>query len=148
MNQIIEGYCEPRRDRFTFFWTVVLDSSVMTLGGKVRVVSAIADQLDTKIESGKLSSVLSLRNAFAHHSTTAHPLVRVGETPEESTAHYQLYVMNAAGKIKQMTREDALQEFRSVFKKAKASLLELLDLVKEQRARNEPNSQLHTDASR
>src|SRR5690606_14194925 len=64
MNQIIEGYCEPCRDRFTFFWTVVLDSSVMTLGGKVRVVSAIADQLDTKIESGKLSSVLSLRNAF------------------------------------------------------------------------------------
>lgn len=133
-NQIIENYCEPRSDRHSFFWLVLLDSSVVSLGGKVRVVSAIADEVKFKVGTDSLLRILSLRNAFAHHETNSHPLLVVGRTPDQSSAHYQLHILSSKGKVTRKKREDALQEFRNEYQKAKSKLAELVRIVKKQSA--------------
>lgn len=130
LNQIIEGYCQPRRDRFDFFWSILLDSSILPLGGKVKAVSAIAQQLKFKVDASQLHNILSLRNAFAHHETDSHPLFVVGKTPAQSSAHYQLHIISSSGKVTRKRREDALKEFRVAYKAAKANLVELVQLVK------------------
>lgn len=135
MNQVIEGYCEPRQDRFDFFRSVLLDSSIMPLGGKVRAVSAIAQQLDFKVNASQLHNILSLRNAFAHHDTSSHPLLIVGCRPERNSSHFQLHIINSAGKVTRKRREDALEEFRTAYKTAKKNLVEFIRVVKEHNAR-------------
>ena len=136
MNQIIEGYCGPRRDRFEFFWSVLLDSSIIPLGGKVRAVSAIAQKLEFKVDAAQLHNILSLRNAFAHHETSSHPLLVVGATPEQSSSHYQLHIISSSGKVTRKKREDALKEFRSAYKSAKSNLVEFVRIVGEHNARD------------
>lgn len=108
MNQVIEGYCGPRKDRFDFFWSILLDSSIMPLGGKVRAVSAIAQQLKFKVDASQLHNILPLRNAFAHHDTSSHPLMVVGRTPRTEfvtlpTAHHQLLGQGESQKARRST---------------------------------------------
>ena len=131
LNQVIEGYCGPRRARFDFFWTVLLDSSIMPLGSKVRAVSAIAQDLKSRFDPGPLHKVLPLRNAFAHNSTTSHPLFVVGKIPEENSAHYQFSVITHSGKVTRTKRETAIEEFRVAYAASKASLGLLIAKVKE-----------------
>lgn len=135
MNQVIEGYCGPRQDRFDFFWSILLDSSIMPLGGKVRAVSAIAQQLKFEVNTSQLHNILSLRNAFAHHATNSHPLIVVGRTPERNSPHYQLNIISSSGKITRKKREEALKEFRAAYKTAKKNLVEFISVVKEHNAR-------------
>ncbi len=130
MNQVIERYCGPRQDRFDFFWTVLLDSSIMSLGGKVRAVSAIAQQLNFKLNASQLHNVLSLRNAFAHHGTRAHPLLVVGCKSERNSSYFQLHIVNSFGKVTRKKREEALDEFHAAYKEAKKNLVECIGVVK------------------
>lgn len=44
LNQVIENYFSPRKELKIFFWDVLLDSSVMALGSKVKVAMAIAQK--------------------------------------------------------------------------------------------------------
>ena len=134
LNQIIEAFCEPRKDRFTFFWSVVLDSSIMSAGSKVKVASAIANELGIKIEQNALHIVLSMRNAFAHNSTDSHPVLVVGNTPKEDEMHFQFHILSNSGKLSNKRRNEALTEFDSAYYLAKTSLLELLEVIKSQPA--------------
>jgi hypothetical protein len=134
LNQVIEAFCEPRRDPYLFFWNVVLDSSIMPLGSKVKIASAIAQELDIKIEQDALHKVMSLRNAFAHHKTGSHPIVAVGNSDADSEMHFQLQVLSNSGKLSRKRREDALAEFDEAFRLAKDSLVGVLDIIKAKRA--------------
>ena len=133
MNQIIEAFCEPRKDRFMFFWNVILDTSIMPTGSKVKVASAIAQEMDTKIEQNALHTVMSLRNAFAHNQTDSHPVLVVGKTQEEDEMHFQFQILSNSGKLSHKRRKDALEEFNSAYTIAKASLLALLEVIKSKR---------------
>ncbi|MBP7780222.1 MAG: hypothetical protein KA045_01640 [Burkholderiaceae bacterium] len=130
LNQIIEEFCEPRKDRFNFFWNVVLDSSIMPIGSKLKVVSAIAQELDFKLAQDSLHKVMALRNAFAHHKTGSHPIISVGKTEGDSQVHYELQVLNNSGKLFRKRRDDALSEFNEVFLVGKESLLALKSKIK------------------
>ena len=132
LNQIIEAFCEPRKDRFTFFWSVVLDTSIMSTGSKVKVANAVANELHTKIEKNALHTILSLRNAFAHNQTDSHPVFVVGKTPEENEMHFQFHILSSDGKLSNKRRDEALTEFDSAYNLAKTSLLNLLEVIKSQ----------------
>jgi hypothetical protein len=79
LNQVIEAFCEPRQEPFMFFWNVILDSSIMPMGSKVKVVMAIAQEMNVKLDQKSVHSVMSLRNAFAHHPSDSHPVLVVGK---------------------------------------------------------------------
>ncbi|MHB1232900.1 MAG: hypothetical protein ACYCZQ_10040 [Burkholderiales bacterium] len=135
LNQVIEDFCEPRKEPFMFFWNVILDSSVMPMGSKVKVAAAIAQELDFKLEQDALHKVMALRNAFAHHKTGSHPVISVGKTEEDSEIHYELQVLSNAGKLSRKRRDDALSDFNAAFLAAKESLVALKDCIKVRRAK-------------
>ena len=134
LSQVIEAYCEPRKDRFMFFWSVLLDSSIMPMGSKTKAAMAIAQEMRFKLDQNSLHNVVSLRNAFAHQPTNAHPVLVVGKTPEEDEFHLQLQILSNSGKISMKRRLDALDEFNAAYSLAKASLVELLSAIKQQQA--------------
>jgi hypothetical protein len=135
LNQVIEDFCEPRKEPFMFFWNVILDSSVMPMGSKVKVAAAIAQELDFKLEQDALHKVMAFRNAFAHHKTGSHPVISVGKTEEDSKIHYELQVLSNAGKLSRKRRDDALSDFNAAFLAAKESLVALKDCIKVRRAK-------------
>jgi len=125
LNQVIEDFCEPRKEQVMFFWNVILDSSIMPMGSKVKVASAIAQELHFKLEQDALHKVMALRNAFAHHKTESHPVISVGKTEADSKIHYELHVLSNSGKLSRKRREDALTEFTAAFRLATESLVAL-----------------------
>jgi len=137
LNQVIMGYSSPRKDAFLFFWEVLLDSSVLPLGSKVKAVLAISQELGVKLNQDILHKVVSYRNAFAHHATDAHPVLAVGKTPEEDTSYNMLYILKASGKIQKIRREDAFEEFNKYYAEAREKLVEIIQLINDQVKEND-----------
>lgn len=136
LNQVIETYLGPRNEVRQFLWDILLDSSILPLGSKVKVAIAIAQKLRVKFDQSALHSVVSLRNAFAHHATNAHPVIKVGKTPDTDQLHYTLQVIRNSGRVIQKRREEALSEFSASYAKAKESLLSLLDALNKSHSAN------------
>jgi hypothetical protein len=134
LNQVIEDFCEPRKEPFMFFWNVILDSSIMPMGSKVKVAAAIAQQLSFKLALNALHQVMSFRNAFAHHKTGSHPVITVAQNAEEGTVRYELQVLSSSGTLSRKGRQDALSEFNAAFSTAKESLVALKEAIKAHRS--------------
>lgn len=130
LNQVIINYACPRKDTFHFFWDVLLDSSIMSLGSKVKVAIAISQRLKVKLDQNSLHKLMSYRNAFAHQGVEAHPRLFVCENPEEDELHYMLHIITHSGKTQRKRRDIALTEFNDNFEVAKKSLVNLLNAVK------------------
>jgi hypothetical protein len=137
LNQIIVDYCAPRQGAFEFMWSVVLDTSVMSFGGKVKVVMAVAHEMHFKLNRDAVHKVMALRNAFAHHASHAHPVLVVGRKPEESTSNRQLWVLEGSGRISRIKRDEAVSEFNVAYRAARDSLVQLRALVREKHKRND-----------
>ena len=129
LDQIIEKYCSPRKEALAFFWQVMLDSSVIPLGAKVKVAMAVSQQVDFKLKADPIHKLLSFGNAFAHHATDAHPTLLISQKPEQDELHSMLHIISSSGKIRQIRRDKALEEFDSYFSQSKQSLLDLLAFV-------------------
>jgi hypothetical protein len=136
INQVIVGYCKPRNDAWEFMWSIVLDTSIMPLGAKVKVAMAAAHELGFDLERNALHRVIALRNAFAHHASNAHPVLSVGRTPEEDSSYYQFWVLEGSGKISRIKRHDAFTEFNQAYIKARDSLIKLKDIISEKYGSN------------
>ena len=130
LNQVIQVYCIPRKDRFMFFRDVVLHSSIMPLGSKVKVAMAIAQQLHFKLDNNALHNVIALRNAFAQHETSSHPVFVVGKTVVEDELHFQLQVISSSGRITRTKRHDAHAQLVASYQAAKISLVALLEKIR------------------
>jgi hypothetical protein len=137
INQIIVGYCKPRKAAWEFMWSVMLDTSVMALGAKIKVVMAVAHEMDFSLEKNALHRVIALRNAFAHHASNAHPVLAVGKTPEEDTSYLQFWVLESSGKISRVKRHEAFDEFNAAYRKARDSLVQLKTMVNERYPRSD-----------
>lgn len=137
-NQIISDYISPREDSWAFMWHVVLDTSVMTLAAKQKVVMAIAHEMGVNLEKNPLIMVIQLRNSFAHHRTNAHPMLMVGKTPEEDKMYSQLYTLDSNGILNRRRRHEAFEDFTKYYKIANAALLELRNKVSEKYPRKNP----------
>ncbi len=129
LNQVIINFTSPRKDAYHFFWGILMDSSIMPLGSKVKVAVAISQEVNVKLKKDSLHKVLQYRNAFAHHSINSHPTLAVGKTQENDKAFYALHVIENSGNIKTISREAALEKFNKHFNIAKETLLELRDAV-------------------
>jgi hypothetical protein len=125
LNQVIERYFLPPAKSRLLFWNVLLDTSVITLGAKIKVATAIAQELSIKLTADNLHKCISYRNAFAHHATDAHPIGYVGKTKEEDVLHYHLQILSSSGKLRTMRRDDALTEFDKNYEVAKSELIQL-----------------------
>lgn len=142
-NQIISDYIGPRQEAWAFMWHVVLDTSVMTLGAKQKVVMAIAHEMGVKLEKNSLMMVIQLRNSFAHHRTNAHPIYVVGKTPEEDRLYSQFYTLDTNGVLNKRKRHDAFEDFTKYYRIAKVALVELRNKVNEKYPRKEHYDRSH-----
>ncbi|MBB3118113.1 hypothetical protein [Pseudoduganella violacea] len=131
-NQIISDYVGPREHAWYFMWSVVLDTSVMPLGAKLKVVAAIAHELNYKFPWKESNDVIQYRNSFAHNTSDAHPVLSIGTTDEETTSYNLLYTLNAQGVLRKVKRHEAFTLFNESYKTSKAALVELKDLVQKQ----------------
>lgn len=131
INQVIVGYCKPRKEAWEFMWSIVLDTSVMYFGAKVKVVMAVAREMGFKLEKNALHRVIATRNAFAHHASDVHPVLAVGRTPEEDTIYTHFWVLEGSGKVSRVKRHEAFAEFNTAYSKARDSLVELNKMVHE-----------------
>lgn len=138
LNQAIEAFCGPRKEAFPFFWNVLLDSSILPLGAKLKIAVAISQELDTTLDQKALYRVLTLRNAFAHHATNSHPVLYVGITPETDQLHYTLQKISNVGIVTMQRRDEALAEFNSSYEAAKNSLKTVLARIHQVRQTNSP----------
>lgn len=132
LSQVILSYTAPRKDVFEFFWDVLLDSSIMPLGSKLKVVKAISQRLNIKINEQSLHKVVTYRNAFAHHALDSHPVLAVGKTPDDDQVCHMLHIIKPSGEVDRKSRKQALDEFNDNYKIAKEALVQLLDVIKNQ----------------
>jgi hypothetical protein len=130
MNQIIEAFCAPRKKAASFMWLVLLDSSIMPMGSKMKVVATIANILGCEFERVNLNRLLSIRNVFAHNSTAGVPVIVFGANGEPGHGQSQFWTMDSLGAIKVEFRHELFREFNEKFDVVKASLLSLRDAVK------------------
>ena len=130
LNQVIYQYSAPRKEAFEFFWDILLDSSIMPLGSKIKVVMAISQRLNVKLKPDPLHKVISFRNAFAHHGLKSHPTLLIGENPDKDEFQYMLQTIKQSGKTERKNRNAALDEFNAHYVVAKKSLVELLNALK------------------
>jgi len=130
LNQVIEKYCAPPEDRRMFFWDVVLDTAIMPIGSKAKVAMAVAQKFDFKLDQDAVHKVMALRNAFAHHQTSSHPVWVVGKSKNEGSARFELQVISNSGRVSRKKREDAYADFIESFRSAEKSLVDLLALIK------------------
>lgn len=129
MDQIILNYCAPREHARFFVSEIILNTSVMTLGAKAKVVMAVAQTLDFKLNKDAILTVISLRNAFAHHATNANPVVVFSDNPEDERSYLSFWLLNSSGEIEMVKRHDAFEKFNAVYSLARESLKNLRDCV-------------------
>ncbi|HEY9908572.1 MAG TPA: hypothetical protein V6D18_13310 [Thermosynechococcaceae cyanobacterium] len=140
LNQVIQAHLQPRNEAFQFFWDVLMDSSILPLGSKVKVAMAISQESGFKLDQTVLHTVISLRNAFAHHDTKAHPEFIVGKTSDADQFRYTLQVISNSGRITRKGRAEALAEFDEAYAKAKESLKALLTAISASNAEDSPSN--------
>jgi hypothetical protein len=124
IDQIITKYVSPRKEIYTFFRIVVLNHSIISLGGKVKLVKLIAKDIGSELDVQPIYMVLRYRNAFAHHRLQSHPTIMVGKNPDEDKSEYQLVVMTNS-KVVRESRETALKKFNENYILAKDKLIRL-----------------------
>jgi hypothetical protein len=115
INQIICAYCAP---------SIVLDTSVMSLGAKTKVVMAVAQQVDYKLDKNSIHTAIALRNSFAHNAHDANRVVEVGVT--EEAYYHEFWILQSSGRLDKKKRHEALKEFNEAYTKARRSLIGLV----------------------
>ncbi len=94
---------------------------------------AIAQELKFTLDQNAIHKVMSLRNAFAHHKTGAHPVLVVGGPNKEGSVHHVLQVISNSGRLTRKNREEAFAEFKTYFTSAKESLISLLEAIRDEK---------------
>lgn len=127
LDQVIFKYSSPRDEATEFFRYILLHSSVISLGAKVKLVKYIARKLEVfsnqRYES--LDNLLSYRNAFAHHGLQSHPTLEIGKTSDEVKQKFMLYLLRFSGNLDKKSRATALEDFNKNFESTKNLLINL-----------------------
>lgn len=129
MDQVIESFCRPRRSAYKFFVQVMMHGSILPLGAKAKLITAIAQEVNHVLDKDArdaIHKVIALRNAFAHHPLDSYPTFRFGQ---DEQIRYELAVVNSYGSVKRTDRADALAEFKDVQPQALKAIYALRDAV-------------------
>ena len=132
LNQIIYNYSSPREEARLFFWYILLDTAVIHLGAKIKVVKTIAKELQhyNSKKYSSLNKVIEYRNAFAHHGLQSHPTSAVSKTSDKDEQNFMLHILQGSGNLKKISREEALENFNKHFEIAKNQLVQLNESIK------------------
>jgi len=132
LNQIIYNYSSPRDEARLFFWYILLDTTVIHLGAKIKVVKTIAKELPTynSKKYGSSNRVIEYRNAFAHHGLQSHPTNAVGKASAKDEHKFMLHFFQGSGNLKKISREKALKNFNKHFEIEKKQLVQLNESIK------------------
>lgn len=136
INDLIEYFVAPRSGTLDFFYNVLLDTSIISLGAKVKIVMAISQELDVKIKQDAFHKVVSIRNAFAHTGQKSNPAVFLKEDGSLSDTDYVLKIVKNTGKIESMTRSNAMRQFEKKYQIALKSISSLLEAAKNEFSAN------------
>ena len=129
IDRIICEYYKPNQKKE--FEKIILNSSIISLGGKVKILANIS-AFDKKVIS-KIQKIISIRNAFAHLPTFRSVIINGDKdlmkkfNVTEITESLKMEVMNSSGQLK--TKD--LSELRSEFYNLNQEIREyLLDYTK------------------
>ena len=115
INQTISDYFEPK-DRGDFI-EIILNSSIISIGGKFKILKNI-HSFDKKIIED-IQKISSIRNYFAHASIFGPYTVTItqGENSQVVNGPKQIRYMNSNGVIKQTPTDVFIKEFHDLHKK-------------------------------
>lgn len=112
INFIISKYFEPKHGNI--FSQIVLNSSVMNFGGKIKVLRAIG--IDKSMCS-QLQQLGAIRNAFAHTNMNYQFSISNGQGKKtETSTKPNITVMNSAGELKAKDPYEYMVEFLNLYK--------------------------------
>lgn len=118
INLILCKYFKPANK--IIFLSIVLNSSVMSFGAKLKVLSAIG--LEKKMFE-KLLKISSIRNSFAHTNDTDDYTLLFRENVEhDSNSIKVLRVMNSQGHLKSKRIDQLHTEFNELFLEVELAL--------------------------
>jgi len=119
LKSILTKYIAARNDLTTFVNDILLHSSIVGLGQKIKLLHYIIDRERwPKIDVNHFHTVLNIRNAFAHSDTvTQHFVVNLRKNgPSGVTDAFQLlHTISSSGDYRKVKRRDALDEFTQSF---------------------------------
>lgn len=132
-NDIILEFFKPEQKQV--FNDILLNSSVVDFGGKIKVLKNIGV---SKITIEKLRKIVSIRNGFAHASFSEFVTVSVqkdknGNEDIELEAWSTISVMNSQGDISKKAASDYLNEFYDLNKKLRVELDEFLESLRDKK---------------
>ncbi|WP_298121131.1 hypothetical protein [Flavobacterium sp.] len=119
IDLIISSYFNPEKKYE--FENIVLNSSIISIGGKLKILRNIK-AFDKKIID-KIQKISSIRNAFAHLPTR--DCIEISVTKDEkgnftnsniSKITSQMVLMNSSGELKTKTTNDLIDEFYNLNK--------------------------------
>ena len=124
LNSKITEFFEPDDEKK--FKKVVLNSSVISIGGKLKIL-ANCELIDSKLIN-KIRELSSIRNGFAHsilgHGSSI--IIKEHEDGSKSTkgkeSYHFLEVMNAQGKLKSKKVHKHLERFHKLYHEIREAL--------------------------
>jgi hypothetical protein len=115
IDSIITNFFNPVKS--LEFRNIILNSSIVSTGAKMKILRNI-DLFDTKI-IGKIQTIISIRNAFAHIPITKAATITI--TNEKGNLIWslesvvsQLDIMNSNGEIKKKKAMDLIVEYENL----------------------------------
>ena len=105
LNCIIENFFIPSQNT-GFFSNVLLNSSVVSFGSKIKVIKTICNYKNTIFDPKKLHRLNSIRNIFAHEGTFVDTTVGDFQLIDE---------LQSGGKYKTYKLKELFEEFRSLY---------------------------------
>jgi hypothetical protein len=127
IDRIICEFYQPKKDKE--FKKVILNSSIISFGGKIKILANIP-YIETKIIE-KIRRLSSIRNAFAHLPIHSHYELKMHKNKEghheisDINERLKLYVMKSNGRIKTADLSDLREEFYSLSNQVRDYFLNL-----------------------
>jgi hypothetical protein len=110
MKAVINEYLQIPAERRSFAEEFLLHNSSVSFAAKAKLILAIANELNVKIDKNDMHTMLSRRNAFAHqdHLSSIRVVKDHNGVPEVS---YVVESIKGAGQLEVVTQKQAYEEF-------------------------------------
>jgi len=130
LDQIISSFIAPKESSYHFFWSIMLDSSILPIGSKIKLFVAISQNIDAKTNPTVLHKLIALRNAFAHQGSNENPVFIAQKGTKECKGFNALKVISQSGRVSLMDRGKAFEQFNQHYKASLDMLLEIKEKLK------------------
>ncbi len=120
LNKLIVDFFNPLEKKK--FETIILNTSVIDIGGKLKIIFSLGLLKKNIIE--KIRKLSSIRNGFAHANIVKTFTIKVGYNGIYSTGS-EIEIMNSSGLIQKREAIDYLKEYNELYNE----IIEELDKI-------------------